>query len=175
MNYCSIDHEWEAESLEEIDRTLLSHENNLKVLEKEEHILPRHIANIVNYGLNPDGTYYCFCECKKRHYKRINWKWRDNKEPRDISDSMVTLYTSDYETLRAFIVEFYNIFVDFEVKGLKENGYFKIDVLYSELIKYLIKVKKDMICDIVQYKDDFIEEIRDYDAEANSNYMKDAI
>lgn len=156
MNYCNIDFEWEAESYKEIDDTIKSHENMLTILEKGEYILPRHIATIINYGIN-DDTYYCFCQCKMKHYKRYNLNWRDKNEHSHIKDSMVSLYAGDIETFQQFIFEFYGNFIEFDIKGIVKNGYFKINIPYSELLDYLKKSVKNMICDANTYREDFEE------------------
>ena len=156
MSYCNVDFEWEAESYQEIDNAIKSHEEMLKILEQGEYISPKEVATIVNYGIN-DDTYYCFCQCKMKDYKRFNLHWRENNEPQQIQDSMVSLYCGDMETFRQFIYEYYERFVDFELKGLSKEGYFKVDIPYSELIIFLKKTVKNMICDYNTYREEFEE------------------
>lgn len=173
MNYCSIDMEWEPETMEEMDRVISHDEEILKVLRKGEHILPSEIARIVNYAMYDNG---CFCEVKKKGsawgHSRHSREWiKIGELPKRRREwlekkrwSTVYFYTHDILVLQQLIHEVTGKFIELNVHGFDpynrdnyRNNFFKVGISYDILLPFLISGMESLISGNYDFKEERME------------------
>jgi hypothetical protein len=154
--YCDVGM-CEIEDLMEADAYLEAYNNRLQLLEKGHNILPSQIMSIINWGLDSSEMGYCFCKIKK-----IGWKHRFE---RHYTKSTVYLYASNLDTIEEFIGQVSGFYFSIKYSGVPDEflqpvpkgEYFKIGISYKELLPYLIDTLKEMIENIKDYRDEYLE------------------
>jgi hypothetical protein len=187
MSYCNLIGEWEPESFKEIINTLKRHRNMLKILKKGEHILPRHIALIINFMFLDDNL--CVCNVKKRSWRAPVSKYCTPKEFKEYPlHSTVMIYTQNTWAIDRILEEAYGCHVSIIVNGMKpyedpisKSDWVVLEIPYEELLPVLISGMHDVIdstkevMDEYDYEDKeaYYEEIRE--RKSHESFDKDQI
>ena len=148
INACAIDYECDDElSVQECERVEILIEGKIRMLEREEHLLPWDIAVTLNSHYYDMGG--CFCKCTKKS----NWSGRWGQyvlKCGKSQKSIVSLYTSSADLINSIIIDLDGKIFGIDVNWNKE--YIKLDVLYKNLIPLLISCKQNELTSLVDYK-----------------------
>jgi len=156
MTYCNIGYD-EVDDIIEANEYLEGMERTLTVLKKGYHILPSKIISIVNWALNEDEiSNYCFCEIKKKGWKTIHSKRRG---------CTVYFYASNLTTIEELIYQVTGTVFDIKYSEIPHEylhpvprgEYFRIGLNYNSLLPFLIGTLKDMISELENYKNEYLE------------------